>query len=95
MNVGFLITTSMAETSSNPEAASIPAIRAVTSTSDVVPVNERSELLARARTFLVSPHIVAQDGPSKRRFLIEKGLLDSEIDGLLKELVRLHINFCV
>jgi hypothetical protein len=63
----------------HPEAAStIPA-------SD--PTTDRSELLSRARTFLTSPHIQDQDLFAKRQFLVEKGLNESEVEGLLRELV--------
>ncbi|EPQ59120.1 hypothetical protein GLOTRDRAFT_136081 [Gloeophyllum trabeum ATCC 11539] len=47
---------------------------------------ERNELLARARTFLLSPQIKNEDILAKRRFLTEKGLTEPEIDGLLREL---------
>jgi len=47
----------------------------------------RSELVARARTFLTSPHIQPQDVFAKRRFLADKGLSEAEIEGLLHELV--------
>ncbi|KAG1755459.1 hypothetical protein EDB19DRAFT_1901676 [Suillus lakei] len=52
---------------------------------DQPPVN-RSELIARARTFLSSPHIRSQDDTSKHAFLVEKGLTQDEIDSLLREI---------
>ncbi|KAF9491375.1 hypothetical protein BDN71DRAFT_1421783 [Pleurotus eryngii] len=56
-------------------------------TSQFGPITEdRSELLSRARGFLTSPQIYAQDLHAKRRFLAEKGLRDTEIDTLLREL---------
>lgn len=50
---------------------------------------DRSELLIRARHFLSSPQVIDQDHESKRRFLVEKGLTDGEIQLLLREMVRL------
>jgi hypothetical protein len=49
---------------------------------------DRSQLLARARTFLVSPQVRLEDHATKRRFLADKGLTDIEINTLLCELVR-------
>ncbi|KAF9076978.1 hypothetical protein BDP27DRAFT_1379862 [Rhodocollybia butyracea] len=46
----------------------------------------RSELISRARIFLNSPQIQNQDLFAKRRFLLEKGLNESEIELLLREL---------
>ncbi|KIK06824.1 hypothetical protein K443DRAFT_129744 [Laccaria amethystina LaAM-08-1] len=48
--------------------------------------NSREELISRARSFLHSPQIQHEDPNSKHRFLAEKGLTDSEIDALLREL---------
>ncbi|KIJ69967.1 hypothetical protein HYDPIDRAFT_78947 [Hydnomerulius pinastri MD-312] len=47
---------------------------------------DRADLVARARTFLTSPHIRYQDSDAKRAFLVEKGLTGGEIDLLLREL---------
>lgn len=63
-----------------PEAT--PTTQALDSTTD------RFELLSRARTFLTSPQIQDQDVFAKRRFLVDKGLNESEVEGLLQELVR-------
>ncbi|KAH0587834.1 hypothetical protein H2248_006591 [Termitomyces sp. 'cryptogamus'] len=49
------------------------------------PVPDRSELLSRARGFLQSPQIMHQDAVAKRQFLLEKGLNESEITGLLRQ----------
>lgn len=66
----------------------LPAEVVPPQTSQFGPVTEdRSELLSRARGFLTSPQIYAQDLHAKRRFLTEKGLRDTEIDILLRELV--------
>ncbi|PFH51399.1 hypothetical protein AMATHDRAFT_3060 [Amanita thiersii Skay4041] len=46
---------------------------------------DRTDLLSRARTFLKSPQVTDQDAASKRKFLIEKGLHENEIDTLLQE----------
>ncbi|KAI0268108.1 hypothetical protein BC834DRAFT_867934 [Gloeopeniophorella convolvens] len=51
------------------------------------PVANRAELLDRARHFLSSPQVVHQDHDSKRRFLVEKGLSDGEIQILLREML--------
>ncbi|KAF8640033.1 hypothetical protein AX17_001275 [Amanita inopinata Kibby_2008] len=47
--------------------------------------SERSKLLAHGRTFLASPQVLHQDMAAKRRFLTEKGLLEYEIDALIRE----------
>lgn len=47
----------------------------------------RAALIERAKLFLVSPQILHEDLAAKRRFLVEKGLSDDEIGGLLQELV--------
>jgi len=48
----------------------------------------RAELIARARSFLVSPQVQLQDTAAKRSFLAEKGLNEVEIEELLRNLVR-------
>ncbi|KAG1906958.1 uncharacterized protein F5891DRAFT_350925 [Suillus fuscotomentosus] len=50
------------------------------------PSVDRSELIARARTFLSTPHIRSQDDTSKHAFLVEKGLTQDEIYSLLREI---------
>ncbi|KAG2156291.1 hypothetical protein DEU56DRAFT_750838 [Suillus clintonianus] len=50
------------------------------------PSANRSELIARARTFLSTPHIRSQDNTSKHAFLVDKGLSQDEIDSLLREI---------
>ncbi|KAL0580093.1 hypothetical protein V5O48_001952 [Marasmius crinis-equi] len=47
---------------------------------------DRNELVSRARAFLRAPQIQSQDIFAKRRFLIEKGLDEPEIELLLREL---------
>jgi hypothetical protein len=65
------------------------------------PAQDRSELYSRARSFLLSPQVIHQDVPAKRRFLVEKGLTDEEIGRLLLEAVSslnftgLSLKFCV
>lgn len=49
---------------------------------------DRAELLTHARAFLTSPQVRLQDSDAKRTFLAEKGLTPSEVDQLLRELVR-------
>lgn len=49
--------------------------------------DDRTELLHRARAFLTSPQVQNEDVAAKRRFLVEKGLNDVEVEGLLRELV--------
>ncbi|KAJ3974254.1 hypothetical protein EV361DRAFT_895659 [Lentinula raphanica] len=46
----------------------------------------RSELISRARSFLSSPQIQGQDIFAKRRFLLDKGLNEAEIELLFREL---------
>ncbi|KAG2155031.1 uncharacterized protein EDB93DRAFT_1130814 [Suillus bovinus] len=50
------------------------------------PSVDRSELIARARTFLSTPHILSQNDTSKHAFLVEKGLTQDEIHSLLREI---------
>ncbi|GJE84358.1 hypothetical protein PsYK624_004340 [Phanerochaete sordida] len=45
---------------------------------------DRTELLQRARTFLSSPQVAHEDAAAKRKFLVDKGLNDTEIEGLLR-----------
>ncbi|KAF8812316.1 hypothetical protein BYT27DRAFT_7087553 [Phlegmacium glaucopus] len=45
---------------------------------------DRSDLLAKGRSFLSSPQVQHQDINAKRAFLIEKGLNDAEIEELLR-----------
>lgn len=63
----------------------------VSSLPKIVRIDDRNELLAKARAFLQTPSILAQDVAGRREFLKEKGLLDEEIASLLSELVR---NLC-
>lgn len=49
---------------------------------------DRIALLDRARAFLASPTVVHQDPSTKRHFLVEKGLREYEIEGLMREVVR-------
>lgn len=51
----------------------------------------RGELIARARSFLTSTQVQGQDIFAKRKFLVEKGLTDGEISGLLQESVRFSL----
>ncbi|KAG1873770.1 hypothetical protein DFJ58DRAFT_651189, partial [Suillus subalutaceus] len=50
------------------------------------PSINRSELIAKARTFLSTPHIRSQDNTSKQAFLVEKGLTQDEIHSLLRKI---------
>lgn len=49
---------------------------------------DRTQLIARARSFLTSPQVRLEDTSAKHKFLSEKGLSAGEIDELLRELVR-------
>lgn len=51
-------------------------------------VEDRSELLQRAKAFLTSPQVLQEDITAKRRFLTEKGLSDVEVEALLRETAR-------
>jgi len=48
---------------------------------------DRSDLLAKARSFLASPQVQHQDIKARRAFLVEKGLNDAEIEELLRTIV--------
>ncbi|KAK0453859.1 hypothetical protein EV421DRAFT_2030750 [Armillaria borealis] len=67
-----------------PSSVQIPS--ATDTTSAVNSVDDRVQLVSRARSFLRSPSIQQQDIFSKRRFLLDKGLNEVEIEGLLREL---------
>ena len=85
-NVNNELTSSASQVENAPTNASaeLPA-------SSPVIVDNRTTLIEHARNFLNSPRIVHEDFAAKRRFLTEKGLSDVEIEGLLRELVRILI----
>jgi Pex14 N-terminal domain len=56
---------------------------------------DRSDLLAKARSFLASPQVRSQDINAKRAFLVEKGLNDAEIAELLRTVVCVYYNALV
>lgn len=72
------------EDSKPTTAEANPQKPATTQPSATVP--DRSELVSRARAFLHSPQIQQQDSSAKRQFLAEKGLNETEIGALLREL---------
>ena len=51
---------------------------------------DRSDLLAKARSFLASPQVRNEDVKAKRAFLVEKGLNDTEIVELLRTIVCVY-----
>ena len=71
-----------------PAAESPPALPPPQTDSPSPAPTDRAELLQRARAFLTSPQVRHEDASAKRRFLAEKGLTDTEIEGLLYEVVR-------
>ena len=54
-------------------------------------VEDRPQLIARARAFLTSPAVQYQDIHAKRRFLLDKGLSEPEIEAMLREMVGVLI----
>jgi len=79
------------DTKDHPQPAPEAPVATSQSVQEVTPAvasADRAELLTRARTFLTSPQVRLQDSDAKRTFLAEKGLTPSEIDQLLRELVR-------
>lgn len=50
-------------------------------------------LLERARTFLMSPQVRAQDAAEQRAFLHEKGLDEREVTQVLSEVVCCELVF--
>ena len=54
-------------------------------------LEDRSGLLERARIFLNSPQVRYEEPVEKRKFLVEKGLNEEEIEGLMRELVRFSL----
>ncbi|KAK0206758.1 hypothetical protein DFS33DRAFT_617194 [Desarmillaria ectypa] len=72
---------------SSTTASSLVQVPSTTDTTAAVnSVDDRAQLVSRARSFLWSPSIQQQDIFSKRRFLLDKGLNEVEIEGLLREL---------
>ncbi|KAJ7283971.1 hypothetical protein C8J57DRAFT_1294046 [Mycena rebaudengoi] len=74
--------------SPGPEVISNETNNSSSSPSAVQPPEpeNRAELLSKARAFLHQPQIQREDVFSKRRFLAEKGLNETEIQGLMREL---------
>ena len=68
-----------------------PAPPATTTPPPSSTTQDREEILSRARNFLASPQVTQQDAAEKRRILVEKGLNESEIDSLMRELARVII----
>lgn len=81
------IAESAAQSQPGPEVP-VATSQPVREVSASVASSDRAELLARARAFLTSPQVRLQDSDAKRTFLSEKGLTPSEVDQLLRELVR-------
>lgn len=76
-----------AEGVATPENEPPASTQAPTAISPVSNSQDRTELLSRARNFLLSPQIIHQDTSAKRKFLADKGLDESEINGILQGLV--------
>lgn len=72
-------------TAPTPAEQSVPAAPAV---------EDRSELVQRARAFLTSPQVQYEDLAAKRRFLLDKGLNDAEVEALLRDVVRMRSMSC-
>jgi Pex14 N-terminal domain len=81
----------MAEESPTPPPSEQP--KPADSPLHVSTLQDRTELLARARTFLNSPQILNQNANAKREFLSEKGLTEPEIERLIREPVRATYQF--
>ncbi|KAF7975120.1 hypothetical protein HWV62_10413 [Athelia sp. TMB] len=71
---------------SNPPAQSDASTSAAGETAVVANPESRAALIERAKMFLLSPQIRHENLLAKRRFLVEKGLSEAEIDGLLQQL---------
>ncbi|KAG7449418.1 uncharacterized protein BT62DRAFT_964598 [Guyanagaster necrorhizus] len=73
-----------------PNSTTAPSSVQIPPATDTTPamssVDERAQLVSRARSFLRSPSTQQQDIFSKRKFLLDKGLNEVEIEGLLREL---------
>lgn len=72
-------------------AATTTATAPPNSTTVPASVEDRPQLIARARTFLTSPAVQYQDIHAKRRFLLDKGLSEPEIEAMLREMVGVLI----
>ncbi|KAJ7044596.1 hypothetical protein C8F04DRAFT_1026910 [Mycena alexandri] len=76
---------------SSPPISDIPTTLPTNAEASLLPAQpqaseDRLELLTKARAFLHQPQIQREDIISKRRFLVEKGLNDAEIEGLMREM---------
>ncbi|TEB30059.1 hypothetical protein FA13DRAFT_1764573 [Coprinellus micaceus] len=69
----------------SPEATPPVASVSQETTPSAPSTQSRDELISRARAFLHSPQIQNQDVFVQRRFLVEKGLSETEINGLLSQ----------
>ncbi|ESK94489.1 hypothetical protein Moror_8147 [Moniliophthora roreri MCA 2997] len=69
----------------SPQEQAQPSV-AASPAPNVNTIVDRSGLLSRARAFLRAPQIQSQDLFAKRKFLIDKGLNEPEIELLLREL---------
>ncbi|KAA1466602.1 hypothetical protein DENSPDRAFT_831461 [Dentipellis sp. KUC8613] len=76
----------LASTETPPSSEPSPAPAPTAAPVQAPATSERTELLARARSFLQSPQVRNEDLASKQRFLAEKGLSDAEVNQLLHEL---------
>ncbi|KAF7352564.1 hypothetical protein MVEN_01221700 [Mycena venus] len=84
---GAAATPSEVPNASSEAPTGTPITEVSTPSSSQPPALEnRAELLTKARAFLHQPQIQREDALSKRRFLAEKGLNDAEIEGLMREL---------
>ncbi|TFY74313.1 hypothetical protein EWM64_g9700 [Hericium alpestre] len=71
---------------SNESKAETKAMQEAPQPQVAVAEPDRTELVTRGQSFLQTPHIVHQDVASKRRFLLEKGLSEGEVNQLIQEL---------
>ena len=71
---------------SQEQPAQTNSTQTSTTSVETAPEN-RTLLLEQARTFLTSPNVVNEAPEAKRKFLVEKGLHDEEINNLLRDAV--------
>ena len=89
----ILLNLPMPENESKPPSPTPPQEGESINPPPISPDGGRMALLERARTFLMSPQVRAQDAAEQRAFLREKGLDEKEVTQVLSEVVRYELVF--
>ena len=75
-------------------SASDPPVSSALPSDALAHKDDRTALIEKARSFLLSPPIRHEDETAKRTFLQQKGLSHAEINRLMQELVRFSCFYC-